>query len=173
MFLRAGIAPAWVLTGAGEMFCKPAEATGIVIAAAIRQSGLSIEDVVARLGIDVIELLGYLEGRLVPEASMLERVSEATGYPLEKLQAARDIGDSLAQIAVMHAKVQSKTGEAAARAGLTLDEVSLLNCYAQADDKGRALLLRIGDAVAKPSLKAWFDAGLALSEAATMFERKR
>ena len=175
MLMRAGMAPAWVLTGSGEMFCKPAEAAGIVIAGAIRQSGLTIEEVVARLDIDVIELLGYLEGRVFPEEALLVRVSEVTGYPLEKLQDARDIGNSLAQIVVMHASVKSglheKTEDVAT--SLSDDETYLLARYREADDKGKTLLRRIGEAVSNPSLKAWFDAGLALSEAATIFEKLR
>lgn len=171
--LRAGIAPAWVLTGAGEMFCKPAELLGAAIADAIKVSGLEIDDAVARLGVDIDALNDYLQGRRLPEEALLVRVSEVTGYPLKRLHAARDVGDALAQIEVMHARVQSTADKVAAKAGLSQEAVRLLSCYDRADEKGKVLLLKIAAAVANPSLKAWFDAGLALSEAATIFETKR
>lgn len=173
MLMRAGIAPAWVLTGTGEMFCKPAELVGAAIAGAIKVSKLELDDVVARLGVDIVTLNDYLQGRRMPGEALLVRVSEVTGYPLEKLLAARDASDALAQIEVLHARVQSTADEAAVKAGLSPEEGRLLACYDQADENGKALLLKIGAAVTNPSLKSWFDAGQALSEAARLFEPKR
>lgn len=173
MLMKVGIAPAWLLTGTGEMLCKTAEATGLAIASAIRQSGLSNDEVLARLGIGIDELLSYLEGRAIPENALLERVSEVTGYPLSKLQAAREMGDAIAQIDVMHARVMSRVKDEAEKIGMTADEALLLGRFSRADEKGKALLMKISAALDAPSLKAWLDAGIALGDAASIFETKR
>ena len=168
-----GISPTWVLTGEGEKYCKPAEMTGAAIASAIRDSGLSIDEVVARLGCGIDPLLAWLEGRQAPPAADLEKIAEITGTPLHKLQAAREVGAALGQIEVLHAQVTSGLATGAAKAGMTPDEATLLARFNQADDKGKALLLKISAAVAAPSMKAWFEAGIALSDAATIFDKKR
>lgn len=175
-FMRAGIAPAWVLTGTGEMFCRPPQLLGAAIAEAIRKRGLAVDDAVATLDVSTEELSDYLAGTRAPEEAFLVKVSEATGYPLSRLTAARDMGDAVAQIEVMHARVTSglreAQAEAAREAAAAPDEAELLARYRSADEKGKALMRRIAVAVAEPSMKAWFDAGLALSEAATIFDRK-
>lgn len=168
-----GISPTWVLTGEGEKYCKPAEMTGAAIASAIRDSGLSIDEVVARLGCGIDPLLAWLEGRQAPPEADLEKIAEITGTPLHKLQAAREVGAALGQIEVLHAQVTSGLATAAAKAGMTPDEATLLARFNQADDKGKSLLLKISAAVAAPSMKAWFEAGLAMSDAATIFDKKR
>lgn len=168
-----GISPTWVLTGEGQKFCKPAEMTGAAIASAIRDSGLSIEEVVSRLGCGIDPLLAWLEGRKAPETWELEKIAEITGTPLHKLQASREVGAALGQIEVLHAQVTSGLATAAAKAGMTPDEATLLARFNQADDKGKALLLKISAAVASPSFKAWLEAGIALSDAATIFDKNR
>lgn len=172
-FVRIGINANWLLTGDGEMLCRPGEMVGAAIASAIRDSGLSLDEVVARLGVGIDELLAWLEGRTLPGKADLELIAQATGYSMEKLQAASDLAETLAQIDVMHARVTSKMLGTAEKAGMSADEATLLARYGQADEKGKALLLKVAAAVASPSLKAWFDAGLALSEAATIIDKKR
>lgn len=170
---RAGINANWLLTGEGEMLWRPGEMTGAAIATAIRESGLSIDETVARMGCGIDELLAWLEGRQLPSNTDMARIAEVTGYALSKLQSASDLAESLAQIEVMHARVTSKMLGATEKAGMSADEATLLARYDQADEKGKALLLKVAAAVASPSLKAWFDAGLALSEAATIIDKKR
>ena len=173
LYREFGVSPTWVLTGSGEKYCKPAELIGAAIASAIRDSGLSIDEVVTRLGCGIDPLLAWLEGRKVPETGDLEKIAEVTGVPLGKLKPARDAGDALGQIDVLHAQVTSGLSAAAEKAGMTVDEATLLARFNQADDKGKALLLKISAAIAAPSMKAWFEAGIALSDAATIFDRKR
>jgi transcriptional regulator with XRE-family HTH domain len=166
------ISPTWVLTGEGEKYCRPAEMTGAAIALAIRDSGLSIDEVVGRLGCGIDLLLAWLEGRKAPEAEDIKKITEITGTPLHKLQAAREVNDTLGQIDVVHAQITAGPNTAESKAGMTADEATLLARFSQADDKGKAVLLKISAAIANPSMKSWFDAGIALSDAATILDKK-
>lgn len=52
-------------------------------------------------------------------------------------------------------------------------EAELLARFRVCDDDGKSALSKLAEALANPSMKAWFDAGKAMSEAANIFDRKR
>lgn len=113
-FLRAlyrgcGINPTWVLTGRGDKYVMQGEVLGAAMAEALGMTGLgTAAEQAAMLGIDEDTLLNYLAGTLIPDRAFLERFAERTGYPMDKLQAALDVCEAVAQVNVVAATVESK-----------------------------------------------------------------
>ena len=73
-----------------------------------------------------------------------------------------------AELRELQAGAQSAPG-----ADQPADEAELMRTYRTASDSGKAALNKVATAIRTQSMSAWFHAGMAVSEAANVFEKKK
>jgi transcriptional regulator with XRE-family HTH domain len=169
-----GISPTWVLTGQEPKHVPAAVSVGLLMSDAIAKSprGFSIEQQ-RSLGADDDTFCAYLSGAQMPDIPFLERFSALTGYALERLVAARQIGEAMASMETVAAQIQVSKMAREQTAGLADHEQMLIDQYRATDEKGKYLIECACAAVASPTLSSWMRLGQAMSDASNSIEKKK
>lgn len=108
----------------------------------------------------------YLNGAQ-PNALNLAAIADASGVTIDWLVTGRP-PKTRAELRELQAGAQSAPG-----ADQPADEAELMRTYRTASDSGKAALNKVATAIRTQSMSAWFHAGMAVSEAANVFEKKK
>ena len=138
---------------------QPGSITGPLMSAAISRSHPLTIDQLRALGIDNATFDAFLSGTQLPTRDFLMNFADITGCELPPLLAAHD--RSITQN-VIGAQNQHTPGE-----------VELLTTYRNASEAGKSALNKVASAIRTQTMSAWFSAGMAVSEAANIFDKKK
>ncbi len=120
----------------------------------------------AECGIGESTLRNILAGA-IPRTDILVAIANAGGVTIDWLATGR-LPKTRAELRELQAGAQSAPG-----ADQPADEAELMRTYRTASDSGKAALNKVATAIRTQSMSAWFHAGMAVSEAANVFEKKK
>lgn len=173
LYREFGISPTWVLTGQEPRYVSPGITVAMLMTDAIARSQSFTLEQQRSLGVDDDTFAAYLSGAQVPEPALLKDFATLVGYPPDRLLAARELVDAIASVQTVGAQLKAHQADREQATGLTDYELTLIDQYRAADEKGKYLIESACEAVTRPTLTAWMRLGQAMSDASNSIEKKQ
>lgn len=122
LYREFGVSPTWVLTGMGPKTVSPGIAVGLLMVDALQKGRpFGIEEQRERLGVDDDTFCAYLSGAKLADPEFLVRFADLTGYPLSRLNAARELCTAIGVTEAVAAHVDSDAAKPAPVAKINID----------------------------------------------------